>query len=685
VKLVGIALLSAAAAFAQTAPIIQNTSFTPGSVGVFYSANLIATGGTSPYTWSISSGSLPAGLFINGSIISGTPTLAGTSTFFLTVIDARQASNTRSLTITIGGSTGPGPITITTTSPLPSATAGVAYTTSFAASGGTAPYRWTATGLPAGLTLDTTGILSGTPTAAGTFNLSVQVTDSAQAVKSGSFSLTVVAAPVSITTVSPLFTGTVGVPYAQTFTATGGTKPYTWSLTGNAGGLTLDATSGVLSGTPQTAGTFSFTVQVTDSARGFASQGFSVVVNPPSLSITLAGQPVAGTVGVPYNQKLPVVANGGTAPITWSLAAGSVPGLSFEASTLTLSGTPTAAGNFDLTVQANDAAGLNARRVVTITIAPGALSITTSRQLPDVTLNGTYQQAFTATGGLPPYTWSATGLPAGLTLNNSTGILSGTATAAGNFGIAVTVTDSALKQSSDRFTLNVTLPPAPSVTFTGLPSTVNPASQYTLDVTVGSAYTAVITGQALLTFSPDSGLTDRTVVFANGTTTVNFTIPAGGTAIQFDSPLALQTGTVAGTIAVTLRLQAGGIDITPSPAPALSAQLNRAAPSIRDAQFTRSGSTISFAITGYSTSREITQATFAFSAASGQTLQPSASSITVDVGALFTTWYQSANNTQYGSQFVLNQPFTVTGDVNSVLPVSVTLVNREGSTTFRFP
>src|SRR6185436_8775777 len=103
--------------------------------------------------------------------------------------------------------------------------------------------------------------------------------------------------------------------------------------------------------------------------------------------ITLVGQPVAGTVGVPYNQKLPVVANGGTAPITWSLAAGSVPGLSFDASTLTLSGTPTTAGNFDLTVQANDAAGLSARRVVTITIAPAALSITTTRQLPDVALN----------------------------------------------------------------------------------------------------------------------------------------------------------------------------------------------------------------------------------------------------------------------------------------------------------
>jgi hypothetical protein len=174
-------------------------------------------------------------------------------------------------------------------------------------------------------------------------------------------------------------------------------------------------------------------------------------------------------------------------------------------------------------------------------------------------------------------------------------------------------------------------------------------------------------------------------VFAGGGNTVNFSVPAGSTTVQFDSPLAIQTGTVAGTLSVSLRILGGGIDITPSPAPALTSQLNRAAPVIRDVQFTRASGGISFAITGYSTSREITQATFAFSAASGQTLQTSASSITVDTGTLFNNWFQSASNSQYGSQFVLTLPFTVTGDVNSVIPVSVTLVNRDGSVTFKLP
>jgi hypothetical protein len=134
---------------------------------------------------------------------------------------------------------------------------------------------------------------------------------------------------------------------------------------------------------------------------------------------------------------------------------------------------------------------------------------------------------------------------------------------------------------------------------------------------------------------------------------------------------------------VTLRLQAGGIDITTSPAPSLTAQVNRAAPVVSDVQVTRSSGGISLAVTGYSTSREITQAVFTFSAASGQSLQSSASSITVDVGSLFTTWFQSSNNSQYGSQFVFTQPFTIQGDANSVIPVSVTLTNREGSATFQ--
>ena len=100
---------------------------------------------------------------------------------------------------------------------------------------------------------------------------------------------------------------------------------------------------------------------------------------------------------------------------------------------------------------------------------------------------------------------------------------------------------------------------------------------------------------------------------------------------------------------------------------------------IRSVQVNRSGNTINVVVTGYSTAREVTQAVFAFNAASGSSLQAGASAITVDVSTLFGNWFQDANNSQFGTVFVFTQPFTITGDVNAALPTSVTLNNRVGS------
>jgi hypothetical protein len=87
-------------------------------------------------------------------------------------------------------------------------------------------------------------------------------------------------------------------------------------------------------------------------------------------------------------------------------------------------------------------------------------------------------------------------------------------------------------------------------------------------------------------------------------------------------------------------------------------------------------------VTGYSTAREVTQAVFAFNAASGSTLQPGAGSITIDPSTLFGNWFQDPNNSQFGTVFVFTQPFTIQGDVNAAIPTSVTLTNRVGSTAF---
>jgi hypothetical protein len=533
------------------------------------------------------------------------------------------------------------------------------------------------------LTLDAqTGAISGTPTTTGVFTFTVKVTDKNQAVATDTFTITVSGPPLSITTVAPLFAGTVGSAYSQRFAANGGKAPYTWSIkSGDTGGLTFSGD--VLQGTPQNAGTFNFTVQVTDNAGATASQAYSLQVNQSAITISLSSNLPPATVGVDYNARVPVAASGGTPPYTWSVTSGAVPGLDFDGTNLVLSGNPSTAGTFSFTLQVKDAKGGVATRALPLTVTGASLSISGDRQLPDAALNGTYTATLAAAGGAPPYNWTVTGLPGGLSLNTGTGEISGTPTAAGVFPIAVTVTDSALTHVSDRFTLNVKLPAAPAVTFSGLPATVDPAQQFPLQITLGGAFPAPITGQAILTFSPDSGTVDKTVQFASGGTVANFSVATGDTAVTSAVPIAIQTGTVAGTISVSLRLQAGGIDITPSSAPVLTAQVGRAAPVITDVQVTRASGSIKLAISGYTTAREVTQAVFNFAASAGQTLQSGASSVTVPVEALFGPWFADSANAQYGSQFVFTQPFTIQGDANAVIPDSVTLVNRVGSTTFK--
>ena len=173
----------------------------------------------------------------------------------------------------------------------------------------------------------------------------------------------------------------------------------------------------------------------------------------------------------------------------------------------------------------------------------------------------------------PPYRWTSSGLPTGLAINSTTGQISGTPTAAGTFGIAITVSDSALANIADRFTLVVNLPSAPGVSISGLPSSSAAAQQYTLRLETDAVYPAPINGQAILSFSPDTGPADRTIQFSTGGTTATFDIPTGSTSANV--PLAIQTGTVSGTITITLRLEAGGIDITPSPAPTITSQVAR--------------------------------------------------------------------------------------------------------------
>ena len=204
-----------------------------------------------------------------------------------------------------GSSTPPSPLVVNTSS-VSQAVANTAYSMVLSASGGTTPYAWNVSSgaLPSGIFLSRDGVLSGTPTSAGTSSFMVSVTDSQHppSVANATFSLTVNPA-LQITTGS-LRAGSPGVFYTATLTATGGIGPYhSWIVTQGslAPGLTLDSGTGVISGTPTTAGTSNFTVQVSDSesASANATAMLSLVINAPparsaALYISAAGsyQPV---------------------------------------------------------------------------------------------------------------------------------------------------------------------------------------------------------------------------------------------------------------------------------------------------------------------------------------------------------------------------------------------------------
>jgi len=178
-----------------------------------------------------------------------------------------------------------------------------------------------------------------------------------------------------------------------------------------------------------------------------------------------------------------------------------------------------------------------------------------------------------------------------------------------------------------------------------------------------------------LTFTPVSGADDPSVQFSTGGRTAQETIAAGSTLAL--PALAIQTGTVAGTITVTAQLLAGTQNITPTPAPSISIVIASLAPVITKVSATASAGGFTISVTGYATSRQVTQAVLQFTPASGTTL--SSTTFTITTTSLFTTWYGSTAAAPFGSQFTFTQPFTVSGSAQAVTSVSVTLSNSQGS------
>ena len=343
----------------RSIPTITSGPPTPSVlVGETYAFDLIATGTPAP-TFTVVTGSLPDGLTLSSDgKISGTPTTTGTSTF---VVGASNDS---------GGTTA-GPYTIAVyrkpaviSDPPPQmAILNQPFSFTFSATGDPAPTFAVSDGsLPTGLSLSSDGLLSGTPTATGTFVFSIDATNASGTVTEGPFTLTVVDPP-AITSGTPPATAVVGDAFSFTFTASGIPGPNFSKASGSLPiGLVLDA-DGNLHGTPTAAGSFTFSVKAANAGGDATGGPYMVsVLERPAIS---PANPPDGTVDTAYDYTF--VASGSPTPVV-SLADGNLPtGLSITASGK-LSGTPTATGTFSFVIKASNDAGEVTAGPFTVTV-----------------------------------------------------------------------------------------------------------------------------------------------------------------------------------------------------------------------------------------------------------------------------------------------------------------------------
>jgi PKD repeat protein len=456
-------------------PVLPN-----GVASVPYNQTITASGAAQgPYSFSVTAGSLPPGLTLSGAgVLSGTPTTAGGYSFTVTATNGDSESpctGSQAYTVTITC-----PVITVSPATLSNGEVGISYNQSLTASGGTAPHVFTVTSgsPPPGLFLSSGGVLSGTPTIGGIYSFTVTATDANQCTGSRSYMLTITGC--STVTVSPavLFDGFVGASYRQTLSASGGTGPYTFTRTGGVPpGLNLSA-GGVLSGSPTTPGTYSFTVTATDANGCTGSRAYTVTIVCGTLTLSPPTLPSAA-IGTAYSQTL--TALGGRAPHSFAVTAGALPAGLALSSDGVLSGTPTDAGTSTFTVTATDAAGCSGTATYTVSVCVAALTLSPGA-LPAATVGTAYGQTLVASGGVPSYAFAVTSgvLPAGLTLSPA-GTLSGTPTTAGLFSFVVTATDANGCPGIATYALRVC--PVVAIAPSSLP-----------DGSVGTAYSQALTG-----------------------------------------------------------------------------------------------------------------------------------------------------------------------------------------------
>ena len=439
-----------------------NTNLGTWSIGQVDGQQLTGNGGNGTYTFSFEGGTLPPGLAIRTDVPSffpagssgliGVATTPGTYVFQLGVTSG-GIKTVQTFTMKI--------VNLVVMNLYTQLNTYVGQPFSFQLialrDGAPVPATWTASGpLPSGVSLSSSGELHGTPASSGFQNINFNVSDGVDTVFR---SVNYTAFPLQITTSGDVLPNATQNAFYSTpaLTTTGGSGSYTYSVSGATGGLTLNQSTGVLSGTITAGtGTFWYTINVTDTVSGAQSDGKRFTINvvgvvPVLPQVTNFNNNIGdGTIGVPFSRTLNV-ATGGSAPFTWK-AEGLPPGMDIRSGSGVASsnvnptqvevwGTPVAIGLFNVKLTVTDALNVSASHTFPLFIS----QLMTTNGLPNGTIETPYSQTLRVIGGTPGYTVSQTGgtLENGVTINSATQTLAGTPHENGNFSPVLTFTDSA--------------------------------------------------------------------------------------------------------------------------------------------------------------------------------------------------------------------------------------------------
>lgn len=426
---------------AASLALVKNTTET-----ATYSAALATTGGTGPFTWAVSGGSLPSGVTLNPTtgLLFGAVGLstANSYVFSVTATDVNLAvAEALNIPLTVYAKPD-----ITTGLSLPPWDVGTTYNQTLTSAGGSPPLSWSVASVSPAATVSVGGglLVATFPTNA-TYTISVKLTDGSGVSVTKSFRVAVAAA-LAITTPTSLPNGELGLPYTTvTATRSGGTPGFAWSATNLPPGVTINPTTGLISGTPTAFGEYTPTITVLDATGNFVSLPMNKVTIFRALSVTFANTFPDWDAGATYpNYPLPAAPSVSYGSGVYSFGVTPLPaGLSLNASNGGIGGTPSTAATYNtITWTVSDSLGQSISRTYGPVNIYSPLTITGTNTMPNWDANFAYpNQTFIGGGGSPgAKVWSASGLPNGMTIS-PTGVVGGTPTVTGPFSATITYAD----------------------------------------------------------------------------------------------------------------------------------------------------------------------------------------------------------------------------------------------------